>query len=71
LFAFMKANNIDSRPFFYPLSSLPMFEPVKENKVSYEMYERGINMPSHHDLTEEDVQYVCSVIKSFIKDTTL
>jgi perosamine synthetase len=66
LFAFMKANNIDSRPFFYPLSSLPMFEPVKKNKVSYEMYEYGINMPSHHDLTEEDIQYVCSVIKSFI-----
>ncbi len=66
LFAFMKASKIDSRPFFYPLSSLPMFSPVTKNKVSYEMYERGINLPSHHDLKVEDVQYVCSVIKTFV-----
>ena len=48
LFAYMKENNVDSRPFFYPLSSLPMFDAKKENIVSYDIYERGINMPSHH-----------------------
>ena len=71
LFAFMKENNIDSRPFFYPLTSLPMFKPVPENKVSYDIYERGINMPSHHDLKEEDVQYVCLIIKTFLKDSSI
>jgi len=64
-FELMKENNIDSRPFFYPLSSLPMFEKRPENKVAYDIYERGINLPSHHDLNREQIEYVCSVIKRF------
>lgn len=67
LFAYMKERNIDSRPFFYPLSSLPMFDAKKDNIVSYEIYERGINMPSHHELTKEDVSYVCNTIKNFLR----
>lgn len=66
LFAFMKINNIDSRPFFYPLSSLPMFKPVPENKVSYDIYERAINLPSFHDLQKEQVEFVCENIHQFI-----
>jgi perosamine synthetase len=66
LFAFMKTNNIDSRPFFYPLSSLPMFKAILSNNISYEIYDRGINMPSHHDLTREDISQVCSIIKEYI-----
>ncbi|MEO5684447.1 MAG: DegT/DnrJ/EryC1/StrS family aminotransferase [Chitinophagaceae bacterium] len=64
-FAFMKENNIDSRPFFYPISSLPMFESKPGNTVSYDIYERGINLPSHHDLTRQQIEYVCTVIKTF------
>jgi perosamine synthetase len=67
LFALMKSYNIDSRPFFYPLSSLPMFKALPENKVSYEIYERGINMPSHHELKEEDVFYITNVIKNYLQ----
>ena len=62
----MKENKIDSRPFFYPISSLPMFEKKPENNISYDIYERGINLPSHHDLKKEDVSYVCNCIKSFL-----
>lgn len=68
LFAFMKAKNIDSRPFFYPLSSLPMFEPVKKNEVSYDIYERAINLPSFHDLQKEQVEIVCENISKFISN---
>ncbi|MFN5169121.1 MAG: DegT/DnrJ/EryC1/StrS family aminotransferase [Cyclobacteriaceae bacterium] len=71
LFARMKEANVDSRPFFYPLSSLPIFESRTENQISYSIFSFGVNLPSHHDLEEEDVQYVCSVIKSFVRDTTL
>jgi len=66
LFAHLKKYNIDGRPFFYPLSSLPMFEKQQKNVVSYDLYERGINMPSHHELSEEDIMYVTDVIKMFI-----
>jgi perosamine synthetase len=65
-FDLMKKNGIDSRPFFFPLSSLPMFEERKDNIVSYEIYERGINLPSYHDIIKEDVQKVSLLVKKFI-----
>ena len=65
-FAFMKERNIDTRPFFYPLSSLPMFEKVETNTISYEIGKRGINMPSYHDLTKNDVKRICESILTFI-----
>ena len=39
-----------------------MFEEKKENVVSYDIYDRGINLPSYHDITKEDVQSVCEII---------
>ena len=55
----MIAQNIQVRPFFYPVSSLPMFEERRENKVGYGIYNRGINLPSYFDLTPDDIKYVC------------
>ncbi len=66
LFVFLKACNIDSRPFFYPLTTLPMFKDMPENTVAYSIYEKGINMPSHHDLRKEDIEYVTNCLKSFL-----
>ncbi|MBX2921426.1 MAG: DegT/DnrJ/EryC1/StrS family aminotransferase [Chitinophagaceae bacterium] len=65
LFAYMKEKNIDSRPFFYPLSSLPMFNPCN-NAVSYSIYERGINLPSYHDMKYEEAKYVVDTITEFV-----
>jgi len=66
LFSFMEENMVDSRPFFYPLSSLPMFDDRPENLVSYKIHHRGINLPSHHDLTIADVRVVCAVLKKYL-----
>lgn len=62
-FKLCKENQIDSRPFFFPLSSLPMFEPSRENKVAYGIYERGINLPSFHTITYEEVEKVSKIIR--------
>lgn len=66
LFKYMKMHNIDSRPFFYPLSSLPMFKFNIDNTVAYDIYNRGINLPSYYDLTKKDVEYVASCLKQFV-----
>jgi perosamine synthetase len=66
-FSLCKEKNIDSRPFFFPLSSLPMFVAKPENEVAYDLYERAINLPSYHDMTKGDVKYVCDVLKFFLK----
>ncbi|HVM87572.1 MAG TPA: DegT/DnrJ/EryC1/StrS family aminotransferase [Puia sp.] len=64
-FALCKQNNIDSRPFFYPLSSLPMFEKRIENNIANRIYSRGINLPSFHDLTKQDAERVVNCLKHF------
>lgn len=60
-----KENNIDGRVFFYPLSSLPMFEEKRENSISYDIFERGINLPSYHDLHNYEIQSIADIIKLF------
>ncbi len=58
-----KSNNIDARVFFYPLSSLPMFKTKKSNKVCYDIFERGINLPTYHDINFSNIKKVTSIIK--------
>ncbi|WCT10611.1 DegT/DnrJ/EryC1/StrS family aminotransferase [Mucilaginibacter jinjuensis] len=65
-FDLMKKNGIDSRPFFFPLTSLPMFDEKKENVVAYDIYDRAVNLPSFHDLTYQEAEKICSLINSFI-----
>jgi perosamine synthetase len=66
-FKAMSSRNINSRPFFYPLTSLPMFESKPENTVSYDIYPRAVNLPSYHDLTNEEVKLVADTLIEFIK----
>ncbi len=62
----MIARNIQARPFFYPLSSLPMFEERRVNKISYAIYNRGINLPNYYELTCDDIRYVCEQLRDII-----
>jgi perosamine synthetase len=66
LIQFLKQHNIDARPFFYPLSSLPMFEDKTENVISYDIFCRGINLPTYYDLTREEAEFVSEKVKEFI-----
>lgn len=61
-----KMENIDARVFFWPLSSLPMFDEVRENVNSYHIPDYGINLPSYSDMTFEDQDMIISVIKKVI-----
>ena len=58
----LKEANVDSRPFFYPMSVFPMFE-TAQSPVAERLAKGGINLPSGHNLTQEQVQYVCAVLK--------
>lgn len=71
LIDFFKEKNIDIRPFFYPASSLPMFEKNEKNKIAYGIYSRGINLPSYHDITDDEMSYVCELLKEFIEKNKL
>jgi perosamine synthetase len=57
------AENADARVFFWPLSSLPMFEPVISNTHAWSIPDRAINLPSYHEMCSSDIDRVCAVIE--------
>jgi perosamine synthetase len=61
----MAEAGIETRPFFYPLHSLPPYhDPAGDAAfpVSTSLAARGINLPSSAALTEDDVSRVCRVL---------
>jgi perosamine synthetase len=59
-------NEIDGRVFFWPLSMLPMFTPKIENTVSYGLYPRAINLPTYHDITDEEILRVTNTLRRHV-----
>jgi perosamine synthetase len=59
-----RAQAIDARVFFHPLSSLPMFEDRPENRHAWSIPTRAINLPSFHDISEEEISRVVSIVLS-------
>jgi perosamine synthetase len=62
-----RANEIDGRVFFWPLSMLPMFERVPENRVSYGLFERAVNLPTYHDLRDDEIARVAAIVRRRIQ----
>jgi perosamine synthetase len=62
------AANIDARVFFYPLSALPMFEAIRQNRRAWTLPERAINLPSYHDMTTTDQDRVIAVVRGMFND---
>ncbi|NJS35661.1 MAG: DegT/DnrJ/EryC1/StrS aminotransferase family protein [Brachymonas sp.] len=58
-----KGENIDARVFFWPLSKLNMFSPVRENFNSWTIPERAINLPSYHDIESAEMIRVIQVVR--------
>ncbi len=63
LMARLKKAGIDSRPFFYPLHTLPPYAGSGERfPVAEELARKGLNLPSASTLTEQDIDRVCKII---------
>lgn len=61
-----RAEDIDARVFFHPLSSLPMFSGCPGNVNAYSIPERALNLPSYHDIDEDSQDRVVKVLLSCI-----
>ncbi len=62
---------IETRPFFYPLHTLPIYRELNEGKdfpVAEDLGRRGINLPSSATLTREEVEYVCAQLRGLTPD---
>jgi perosamine synthetase len=61
-----KAENIDARVFFWPLSMQPMFEEQRHNSVAYGIWPRALNLPSYHGLASADMDRICNILRDFL-----
>ncbi len=66
----LQDHGIATRPFFAPLSSMPMFKQDAANVVAYKLGARGLNLPSYFDLTEADVDFVCEILRGALRLTS-
>ena len=53
---------IETRPFFYPMHTLPMYRDLVHGEkfpIADRLAARGINLPSSATLSEKDIVFVC------------
>jgi perosamine synthetase len=65
LMAKLAAVGIETRPFFYPMHTLPMYQKDAAGlsfPVADRLSKTGLNLPSSASLSNEDVNYVCAQI---------
>ena len=68
---FLKEKEIETRPTFYPIHTMPIYsEKYEKHPVAEDIALRGINLPSYPMLEEEDVKSICDEIKDFYKGST-
>jgi perosamine synthetase len=71
----MQEMGIPSRPFFYPLSSLPAYPGLEErykgrNPLSYDVSLRGINLSCAMNLTDDQIDAQCDAIRRILAKNT-
>ena len=53
---------VDTRPVFYPMHTLPPHADGQQYPVAEALSARGVNLPTHGQLTESDVEYISNVL---------
>lgn len=61
----LRERGVDSRPYFYPVSDMPVF-PGADTPVAHHHSQVGLNLPSYFDLTQQDVNRVCEALTAVL-----
>ena len=62
----LKERNVETRPVFYPVHTMPMYsQKYQKHKNAEDIGWRGMNLPSWQGLSEDQVRYICDVIHEF------
>ena len=65
LMKFLRVNNIETRPTFFPIHEMPIYKIKKKMKKAHVLGNNGICLPSYHDLSKKDQKYIIKKIKIF------
>jgi perosamine synthetase len=78
LLKLLAQDEIDTRPFFFPLSSIPAYAFLggeakwrSLNPVAYQVSAQAINLPSGMSLARQDVKRVCDALKRHLAKSTM
>ncbi|CAK0742682.1 GDP-perosamine synthase [Gammaproteobacteria bacterium] len=67
IMAQLKQFGVDSRPYFYPISDLPMYQDTSvATPIAHSISKRGINLPSSPTLLKSDIDRVCNALRKII-----
>ncbi len=59
----LREQGIDSRPFFHPMDTLPMYRSDTPRPVALDLSRRGLNLPSSPMVTNEQIIYICQTLR--------
>lgn len=63
---YLKYQGIETRPTFYPIHTMPMYDnKFQRFPVAEKLGWSGMNLPSHPSLREEELIYICNKIKKY------
>jgi len=64
---FLTAEGIETRPFFYPAHTMPVYRHLNAGPfpIAEDLGARGINLPSYPGLSDEDVRFIASKVLTF------
>tara|TARA_Y200000002_G_scaffold317178_1_gene275738 strand:- start:6229 stop:7314 length:1086 start_codon:yes stop_codon:yes gene_type:complete len=65
---FLKRSGVETRPLFFPAHTMPMFNSKKTFPVAKNLSNRGLNLPSFPDLTNNNVIEISEFIRKFFKN---
>jgi perosamine synthetase len=58
----LQAAGIETRPFFYPVHTLPMYHTGQSLPVAEDLGRRGLNLPSGATLTPAQIDFICDTL---------
>lgn len=61
----LNQNGIEARPFFMPVHTMPPYKHCRKGSlnITYELVDKGLNLPSSVGLTKKEIEKVCSILK--------
>jgi perosamine synthetase len=67
LMARLRERGVDSRPYFYPMSDMPMYSRA-DTPVAHRLSQIGVNLPSYTGLTRLEVDFVCAQLRAVLAE---
>ena len=62
----LRADGVDTRPYFFPMSMMPYFAEA-HTPVAHAASARGLNLPTATDYGERDLDRICAVLKCHLQ----